>query len=51
MFENMTEGQARREILEAVAEYAKKSFMSRRKNSMRATGFPTRPGSMTMRKW
>ena len=24
MFENMTEGQARREILEAVAEYAKK---------------------------
>ncbi len=49
-FERKTEAEARKEILELVAEYCD-TYTTRRKDSGKGTGFPTPPGSMTMRKW
>lgn len=50
MFENKTEAEARKEILDLVAEYADK-FHNQKRNSMRETVFRTRPVCTTAGRW
>ena len=50
MFENKTEAQARKEILELVAGYCE-AFHNHKKPFEEGDGFPTPPASTTAGRW